>query len=53
VRLHALASLIAHAQQLLPDTIHDAREQGHSWTQIGQLLNISPATAANRYRKNP
>jgi hypothetical protein len=53
VRLHALASLIAQAQQLLPDTIHDAREQGHSWTQIGQLLNISPATAANRYRKNP
>ena len=53
VRLHALASLIAQAQQLLPGAVHDAREQEHSWTQIGQLLNVSPATAANRYRRHP
>jgi hypothetical protein len=52
VRLHALASLIAQAQQLLPGAVHDAREQEHSWTQIGQLLNISPATAASRYRNH-
>jgi len=27
VRLHALASLIAQAQQLLPQAVHDARDQ--------------------------
>jgi hypothetical protein len=43
VHLHALASLIAQAQRLPPDAIHDAREQEHSWTEIGQLLILSPA----------
>jgi hypothetical protein len=52
-RLHALASLSAHAQQLLPDAVHDAREQEHSWTEIGQLLGLTPNTAARRYRKQP
>jgi hypothetical protein len=50
VHLHALASLIAQAQRLIPHAVHDAREQEHSWTDIGQLLNLSPATAARRYR---
>jgi hypothetical protein len=52
VHLHALASLIAQAQQLLPDAVHDARDQDHSWTEIGQLLNLSPAVAARRYREH-
>jgi len=53
VHLHALASLIAHAQQLLPQAVHDARDQELTWTQIGELLNISPAAAARRYRNKP
>jgi hypothetical protein len=52
VRLHALASLIAQAEQLLPDAIHDARDQELTWTQIGELLNTSAATAARRYRNS-
>jgi hypothetical protein len=53
VRLHALASLIAQARQLLPQAVHDARDQELSWTQIGELLNISPSAAARRYRNQP
>ena len=41
VRFHALASLIAQAEQLLPDAIHDARDQELTWTQIGELLNTT------------
>jgi hypothetical protein len=53
IRLHALTSLITQAQQLLPDAVHDARDQELTWTQIGELLNITAATAARRYRNNP
>ena len=50
VHLHALASLIAQAQQLLPQAVHDARDQELTWAQIGELLGITAATAAHRYR---
>jgi hypothetical protein len=53
VRLHALASLIAQAQQLLPQAVHDAPDQELTWTQIGELLGTTSATAARRYRNNP
>jgi hypothetical protein len=55
VRLHALTSLIAQAQQLLPrpQAVHDARDQELTWTQIGELLGTTAATAARRYRNNP
>ena len=53
VRLHALASLIAQAQQLLPQAVHDARDQELTWTQIGELTGTTPATAARRYRNKP
>jgi hypothetical protein len=53
VRLHALASLIAQAQQLLPQAIHDARDQELTWAQIGELLGTTAATAARRYRNKP
>ena len=53
VRLHALASLIAQAQQLLPQAIHDARDQELTWTQIGELLGTTAPTAGRRYRNNP
>jgi len=50
IHLHALASLITQAQQLLPQAVHDARDQEHTWAQIGELLGTTPATAARRYR---
>ncbi len=53
VHLHALASLIAQAEQLLPQAVHDARDQEHTWAQIGELLNTTAATAARRYRNKP
>jgi len=52
VHLHALASLIAQAEQLLPQAVHDARDQELTWTQIGELLGTTAATAARRYRNN-
>lgn len=53
VRLHALASLTAQAQRLLPEAIDDARDQDLTWTEIAQLLNISVASAQRRYRQRP
>ena len=53
VRLHALASLIAQAEQLLPQAVHDARDQELTWAQIGELLGTTAATAARRHRNNP
>jgi hypothetical protein len=50
VQLHTLASLIDQAQRLLPQAVHDAREQDYTWTEIGQLLNLAPGAAARRYR---
>jgi hypothetical protein len=52
VRLHALASLITQAQQLLPQAVHDARDQELTWAEIGELLGIT-AAAARRYRNQP
>jgi hypothetical protein len=52
VRLHTLASLIAQAEQLLPQAVCDARDQELTWTQIGELLGTTAATAARRYRNN-
>jgi hypothetical protein len=48
-----LASLIAQAQQLLPEAVHDARDQELTWAQIGELLGTTGATAARRYRNTP
>ena len=50
VHLHALTSLHAHAQQLMPDAVAQARDQGLTWHEIGQLLGITAATAARRHR---
>jgi hypothetical protein len=51
--LHALASLIAQAQQMIPAAVRHARDQDHTWAEIGQLLNLSPAAAARRHRNHP
>jgi hypothetical protein len=53
VRLHTLASLIAQADKLLPQAIHEARDQELTWAQIGELLGTTAATAARRYRRKP
>jgi hypothetical protein len=53
VHLHALASLIAQAEQLLPQAICDARDQELTWAQIGELTGTTAATAARRYRNKP
>ena len=53
VHLHALASLIAQAEQLLPQAVADARDQELTWTQIGELLGTTAATAARRYHEKP
>jgi hypothetical protein len=53
VRLHALTSLSAQAEQLLTQAVHDARDQELTWTQIGELLGTTAATAARRYRGEP
>jgi hypothetical protein len=53
VHLHALTSLITQAQQLLPQAVHDARDQELTWAQIGELLGTTAATAARRYRNKP
>ena len=53
VRLHALASLIAQAERLLPQAVHDARDQELTWAEIGELLGTTAATAARRYRNKP
>lgn len=51
VHLHALTSLIAQAQQQLPTAVAAARDQDLTWHDIGELLGISAATAARRYRR--
>jgi hypothetical protein len=53
VRLHALASLTAQAERLLPQAVCDARDQELTWTQIGELPGTTAATAARRYRNKP
>jgi hypothetical protein len=53
VHLHALASLIVQAEQLLPQAVHHARDQELTWAQIGELLGTTATTAARRYRNKP
>jgi hypothetical protein len=53
VRLHLLTTLIAQAQQLLPQAVHDARARNLPAPQIGELLGTTAATAARRYRNKP
>ena len=38
---------------MIPAAISRARDQGHTWAEIGQLINLTPATAARRYRNHP
>jgi hypothetical protein len=53
VHLHALTSLLEQAQRQLPDAVAQAREQGLTWHEIGQLLALTATAAARRYRNHP
>ncbi len=53
VHLHALTSLLEQARRQLPEAIAQAREQGLTWHEIGQLLGITATAAARRYRNHP
>jgi len=53
VALHALASLIRQAHQMLPAAIDHARDQELTWADIAQLLGVSPSTAARIGRRTP
>ena len=50
VGLHALSSLINQAREMVPQAVAAARDQGHTWAEIGQLLGLPQAAAARRYR---
>jgi hypothetical protein len=47
--LHLLTSLIAEAQQRLPQAVADARDQDCSWAEIADLLGVTRASAWPRY----
>lgn len=47
--IHLLASLIAQAERALPEAVADARDEGHSWTDIAHLLATSPTQAWLRF----
>jgi hypothetical protein len=53
VHLHALTSLLEQARRQLPDAVAQARDQGLTWHEIGQLLGITATAAAHRYRNHP
>jgi hypothetical protein len=44
-----IASLIDQAERWLPQHVHDARANGHSWEQIARALATSPAEARLRF----
>ncbi len=44
-----LESLIDQAERWLPQDVFDARENGHSWTEIAQALGTSPEEAHLRF----
>jgi len=44
-----LASLIEQAQRCLPQLVHDARANGHTWHEIAHALGTSPDDARLRF----
>jgi hypothetical protein len=49
-RLHALASLIAHAETLITDTVTAARDQGYTWPDIANRLGLTTTTTRRRHQ---
>jgi hypothetical protein len=49
--LHLLASLQRQIQDRLPRAVADARREGCSWAEIGDLLGVARAAAWNRHSR--
>lgn len=50
-RLRHLRACFRHLELLLDDAVRIAREQGRSWTEIGEILGISKQAAWERFEK--
>ncbi|MGH7416919.1 MAG: hypothetical protein ACREKB_03995 [Candidatus Rokuibacteriota bacterium] len=48
-RLHALVSLMAQAEALLPDAVADAWDQDYRWKEIGHHMSLHEDTVRRRY----
>jgi len=44
-----IASLIEQADRCLPQLVHDARSNGHGWTDIARALGTNPDEARLRF----
>ena len=44
-----IASLIEQAERCLPQFVHDARANGHTWHEIAHTLGTSPDNAQLRF----
>lgn len=44
-----IVSLIQQAERWLPQLVHDARANDHSWTDIARALGTNPAEARLRF----
>jgi hypothetical protein len=44
-----VTSLIEQAERFLPQLVHDARANGHTWHEIAQALGTSPDQARLRF----
>ena len=48
-RLHALTSLIAQAEAILPDIVADAWDQNYRWKDIARRMALPEITVRHRY----
>lgn len=52
ITIHLLTSLQHQIQAQLPRAVADARDQDHSWAEIGDLLGLTRAAAWHRYGRH-
>ena len=48
--LHWATQFREHIDQQLTDVVHEARESGATWTQIGDALGVSHQAAMKRFK---
>jgi hypothetical protein len=49
IAIALIASIIEQAEQCLPQLVHDARANGHTWHEIAHALGTSPDNAQLRF----